>query len=138
MLNLLVATQDSIPQFKSFVDNWETHNRLATKRKQEANAFTTRKTFNVWELVDKSLPIIINNERLVNGVPIDGEVWFVRLMHHKDKGLCLDVRKFKKVDKEGLTSTYEPTNEGIVLPKKEWSKLLDPLFKLLKKHKENI
>ena len=55
-------------------------------------------------------------------------------MTHRLDGLCIDIRQFEE-KLNGMNKEYHPTTNGIVIPIGQWSKLLDPLIKLLKKHK---
>lgn len=96
---------------------------------KQANRQTQTKTNTrnrqLWGEIDKSLPILLGND-----------YWYIRILRHKINGLYLDVRKFDhKTD--GLTSWYEPTDQGLYLPISSWLKLFDPIFKLIKKWRDN-
>lgn len=53
---------------------------------------------------------------------------------HKVRGKCIDIRQFEKVEDQ-YTVRYVPTENGIVFSMEEWPQILDPLFKLYRKHK---
>lgn len=91
------------------------------------NEFTGRRVRELWERVDQSLPLTLSGN----------QTWYVRILHHKAKGLMLDIRKFE-YKTNGNAEWFEPSEEGLTLPVGDWFKLLDPLFKLLKKWKERI
>jgi hypothetical protein len=88
----------------------------------------------VWEWIDKSLPILIEN-KLTRLQLEEPEVWFVRIGMHKVKGKCIDIRQFVKRENED-TVWYEPTENGIVICIEGWGRVIDVLFKLFRKHKE--
>lgn len=76
----------------------------------------------IWETIDRSLPIIIKDK-----------VWFIRIMDHWIDGTCLDIREFVKVNDGSIR--YEPTLNGLSFTVGDWIKLIDPIFKLLRKWK---
>lgn len=87
----------------------------------------------VWGEIEKSLPILIetNETKLSLDEP---EIWFVRVMYSKLEGKCIDIRQFEKQEDEN-TIRYVPTENGITVSISNWIKLIDPLFKYLRKHK---
>lgn len=118
--------QDSIPSFKPIVREWESYCALADMppaNQQLKHKYKTRDR-RLWGEIDKSLPILIGND-----------TWYIRILIHKINGIYLDVRRFEhKTD--GLTSWYEPTDEGLYLSISSWLKLFDPIFKLIKKWRD--
>jgi hypothetical protein len=119
--------QDSITSFKPIVREWESYCALADMKqanRQSPNKFNKRNR-ELWGEIDKSLPILIGNH-----------TWYIRILHHKINGLYLDVRKFEHKT-NGLTTWYEPTDEGMYLPISSWLRLFDPIFKLIKKWRDN-
>lgn len=119
--------QDSIPSFKPIVRDWQSYCALADMPYANRQSATKLKKRNrqLWETVDSSLPIIINNQ-----------TWYVRIQHNKITGLHLDIRKFEYKN-DGLREWYEPTEEGLCIPITSWLKLFDPIFKLIRKWKDN-
>jgi hypothetical protein len=90
-------------------------------RKQIQTPYSS--TIGVWDLVEKSVPIILN----------DVEFWLVSILYLKrDKKFYLDVREYKLNEK---IHEYEPTINGLRLSLPSWLKLLEPIYKLLTKHK---
>lgn len=119
--------QDSIPSFKPIVLEWESYCALAdmpNSNRLNPNKYTGRRTRQIWERVDTSLPILIGNH-----------TFYVRILDHKIRGLCLDIRRFEHRT-DGVREWYEPTEEGLTLPISSWIKLFDPIFKLIKKWKD--
>lgn len=89
----------------------------------------------VWEVIDKSLPIVIET-KLTRLKLEEPEIWFVRILVHKVKGKCMDIRQFNKCENQD-TVWYEPTENGITLPIMDgYSPIQDAAFKLFRKHKE--
>ena len=122
------ATTDSIPLFKPIVEEWDSYCIIAdnppSKSGKHYNRFSGKRNKELWEVVDKSLPIILGND-----------TWFIRILEHKIKGLHIDVRKFdlkSDADKEW----FVPTEEGLCLRIGEWGQVFDPIFKLLKKWRD--
>jgi len=84
-------------------------------------------------VIEGSLPIFIHSPetKFTNSQP---NVWYVRVLSHKIDGKCIDIRQFRKVETQtGLS--YEPTDNGIVLPIPDWFTILDTVFKLIRKYK---
>lgn len=117
--------QNSIPFFKILNEEWEAYCVLADRpppNHSRPNPYTGRRVRELWEEVDKSLPIILS----------DNLSWYIRILDHKTKGLILDIRQYVfKTD--GTMQWYEPTDNGLSFPIKDWVKLFDPLFKLIRK-----
>ena len=63
------------------------------------------------------------------------EVWFVRILMHKIKGKCIDIRQFNK-KYNGDTEWFEPSDNGIVFQINLIDKIIDAVWKMLRKHKE--
>lgn len=126
----MIATQDSIPSFKLIVKEWDTLCILAdsppSSTSSNRSRFTRVRNKNIWEVVDKSLPIIL-----------DGDTWFVRILEHKLKGLHLDIRKFE-LKTDGNREWFEPSEEGLCIKLGNLGKLFDPIIKLFKKWKGKI
>lgn len=129
MRRRLAATQDSIPFFKILNEEWEAYCDLADRPKSNQvpkNPYTGRRVRELWEEVDKSLPIILSDGNTGN------LSWYIRILDHKGKGLILDIRQYA-FRTDGVRQWYEPTDNGLSLPIGDWIKLFDPIFKLLKK-----
>ena len=125
MQRLLTASQDSIPSFAQMVREWNAYCVLADRKPSkliERNPYTGRRVREVVGVVDKSLPQLLS----------DNQTYYLRILDHNTKGLLIDLRRFVKKG-DGLKEWYEPTEEGIAFPIGDWVKLLDPIFKLLKK-----
>lgn len=115
--------QDSIPSFKPLVSEWHSYCVLADMKPANRQVQTKTNTRNrqLWGEIDKSLPILLGNS-----------YWYIRILRHKINGLYLDIRKFDYKN-DGMTTWYEPTDEGLYLPINSFIKLLDPIMKLIKK-----
>jgi hypothetical protein len=126
----LHASQDSIPLFKPIVEEWEVYCVIADREYSRTshyyNKYTYKRNREVWEVVDKSLPLILSGN----------ETWYVRILVHKIRGKHIDVRRFEyKTD--GIKEWWEPTDEGICLPiQGDWPKVIDTMFKFMRKWKE--
>ena len=95
----------------------------------------TKREKQVHERIDQSLPIIL--ETKVSNLKLEEpSTYFIRVLKHKVEGICIDIRLFDKKT-NGETYWYEPTEKGLMLPIGNWFKIIDPLFKLLRKHKPN-
>lgn len=119
--------QSSIPSFKLIIEEWDTYCILADMPYSNAsrlyNRVSGRRTKEIWEVVDKSLPIIL-----------DEELWFIRVMDHKLKGIHIDIRKFERME-DKTKEWFIPSDNGLCIKLGNWIKLFDPLFKLIRKWK---
>jgi hypothetical protein len=123
----LLATQDIYPFCKQLLEDWDTYLILLEKGESRKTPLT-KKEKQVWETVDKSLPIILETKFGHT------EVWFVRILMHKVKGKCVDIRQFKKVSNQ-YTEYFEPTENGITFQINLIDKIIDAVFKMFRKHK---
>lgn len=113
---------------------WETYCILADKKGRGWKAFSLQKQADVWATLDKSLPILIQNRQTVLQLK-EPEIWFIRILIHKVRGKCIDIRQFEKIQDE-YNIRYVPTDNGIVFSLEEWEQILPILFKLWRKHKD--
>lgn len=130
----MLATHDIYPCFKQLLEDWDTYLILIAKGESRKTPLSVKQK-QVWEWIDKSLPIIVESKltRLKMDEP---EVWFIRIGVHKVKGKCMDIRQWNKMSNE-YTVWYEPTENGITLPIAEgYTQIQDAAFKLFRKHKE--
>lgn len=123
----MLATQDIYPFCKQLLEDWDTYLILLDKGESRKTPLT-KKEKQVWETVDKSLPILLETKFGLT------EVWFIRILMHKVKGKCLDIRQFNKKS-NGDTEWFEPTDNGIVFQINLIDKVLDAIFKMFRKHK---
>lgn len=131
MLRHLTHSIGTIPSFKRLTEDWLYLCLLADKKIETKQRFYNK----VWQTVERSLPIFIETtgSKLKLEEP---EIWYIRILSNKVDGMHLDIRKFKKI--ENLTNVeYEPTDVGLTLTISNWFKLLDPVFKLLRKYGTN-
>lgn len=121
----MLAIIDKHPSFKTIVDNWKSYCTLAdSKERRVYDKFSQKRHKVLYEEVDRSLPLILEDE-----------VWFIRILAHKIKQkLVVDIRKFEKLEDQ-LSISYHPTQDGITIPLTSMIKVIDPLFKLIKKWK---
>jgi hypothetical protein len=128
----LLHTQDIYPFCKQLLEDWDTYLILLDKGESRKTPLT-KKEKQVWETVDKSLPIVL--ETKLNTLKMEEpEVWFVRILMHKVKGKCVDIRQFKKVSNQ-YTEYFEPTENGITFQINLIDKIIDAVFKMFRKHK---
>lgn len=81
------------------------------------------RTYHVWKLVEKSVPIILN----------DSDYWLVRILYEvKEKQFYLDIRQWEYVED---WNRYDATMNGLLVAIPNWIKLLQPIYKLVQKHK---
>ena len=130
----MLHTQDIYPFCKQLLEDWDTYLILLDKGESRKTPLTKREK-QVHERIDQSLPIIIET-KISNLKLEEPSTYFVRVLKHKVEGICIDIRKFNKKS-NGDTNWYEPTEVGLMLPIGSWFKIVDPLFKLLRKHKTN-
>lgn len=117
----MITSIPTYPIFKDILNEWDSYILLADTKDKKKKTLDK----NLWQTLDKSLPIILR----------DGEetrTWFVRVMHNKLKGLCIDIRLFSREEDE-VSVNYLPTEVGITLPIEQWKFILSPLYKLIRK-----
>lgn len=87
---------------------------------------TKKVTSNIWELVERSLPLVLQGD--------EDHVWFIRVIYETVKQeMHFDVRKYKIIRTE-TREEYRYTGEGLIFNIEDWSKVLNPLIKLIQKH----
>lgn len=109
--------------------DWVSLCRIADHIKETGKRVTSKikrnNTVQVWELVEKSVAIHIQNK-----------YWFIRVLYKPiEKTFYIDVRVHDYRETEE-TSYFVPTEEGICIPVYGWFKLIDGLFKLMRKYNE--
>jgi hypothetical protein len=118
-----------MPLLKRVIEDWVSLCILADRKEEKKQRFYQR----VWDVIETSLPILIHSteSKLTLSEP---NVWKVRVLSHKVDGKCIDIRQFRKI--ENLTNVeYEPTDNGLTLPIKDWFVILDTVLKYLRKYK---
>ena len=129
----MLATQDIYPFCKQLLEDWDTYLILLEKGESRKTPLTKYEK-QVWTQVDKSLPIIL--ETKLNALKMEApEVWFIRILMHKVKGKCIDIRQFNKKSNQD-TEWFEPTDNGITFQINTIDKIIDALWKMFRKHKE--
>lgn len=130
----MLATVDIYPCFKQLLEDWDTYLILLEKGSLRKTPLSVKQK-QVWEWVDKSLPIILET-KLTRLKLAEPEVWFIRIGVHKVKGKCMDIRHFIKKENQD-TVWYEPTENGVTLSLSEgYTQIQDAMFKMFRKHKE--
>lgn len=130
----MLATINTYPFFKQLIEDWDVFIILLEKGSLRKTPLS-KKEKQVWETIDKSLPIVVEN-RLTRLKLEEPQIWFVRVIMHKVKGKCIDIRQFNRVENE-YTVYYQPTETGLTLSLEEWLRIIDPFFKMLRKHNDN-
>lgn len=107
---------------------WEQIREAANdKRKHFRTDYANNKR--IWDFVEKSVPVFLSetqhNECVSSSWLVS--VYFLR----RSKEFYLDVRQYRVTD----TGNWEPTSNGIRLSIPNWLRLLQPIYKLIHKHK---
>jgi len=104
----------------NFLANWDDL-VLAANTGQKETKYS--KNYLMFDTVDKSVPIIVN----------ESNMWIVRIMYNRrKKTFHLDLREWKQ---DKISLNFQPTANGIMLDIASWFKFLEPIYKLLNKHR---
>lgn len=111
-------------QCQRLLDDWDSLDALSNKTRLSPSKVSGKRDLNLWELVEQSLPLLIGDK-----------IWRVRVLYHKvEKRFYFDVREVTLHSNDDM-NYYLITDNGVVLPMVGWSKIIETIFKYLRKFK---